>query len=328
MCGVQSITGYWELWDVDRPLSTLGYAPCLNSQSCSCWHMHYLCRPPYPDLLSAPAPSSRVPARPPYSLSLSLSPQARLPLDAASPLLEPLPMEAGPGRHSWKFYKRSGRKAGRQTERFVRTASLSLFTCALVLYLYPCLSFSLSLSTLVRRQEMVLSFTRESKSGRKCNMRTVWWEINGQITKGRKEGADVTLCAAHDNAWKKTGRLQLFLSLSVTISAPSGKGWHTFWQGDTGLFQSILYSWAEQRYHKLSQHKCCDKSLSCSLCTDASGWTFSLRPLASAQQELFEDSNSSELLFFFLFFSWKSWRSWTFLTWTFDSVWTCTMQRH
>jgi len=37
------------------------------------------------------------------------------------------------------------------------------------------------------------------------------------------------------------------------------------------------------------QHKCCDKWLPCSLCPGASGWTFSL---ASAQQELFEDSDS------------------------------------
>ncbi len=144
---VQSITGNGELWDVECPLSALVHAPCLNSQSSCCWHLCHLCRPPYPDLLSAPTPSSWVPARPPFSLSL----WARLPprqsagaLDAASSLLELVPMEAGPERHSWKFYKRSGRKAGRQTERFVRAASLSLFTCALVLYLYPCPSLSQS----------------------------------------------------------------------------------------------------------------------------------------------------------------------------------------
>ncbi len=235
---VQSITGNGELWDVECPLSALVHAPCLNSQSSCCWHLCHLCRPPYPDLLSAPTPSSWVPARPPFSLSL----WARLPprqsagaLDAASSLLELVPMEAGPERHSWKFYKRSGRKAGRQTERFVRAASLSLFTCALVLYLYPCPSLSQSRAS--RTGSFFPPESLQSKSERKCDMRTVLWEINGQITKGRKGGADVTHCAAHDNAWKerKTGRLQLFLSLSVTISAPSGKGRHTFWQGDAGL---------------------------------------------------------------------------------------------
>ncbi len=222
---VRSITGNGELWDVECPLSAFCSSSCSLSELPEQLPLALVppLPPPYPDLLSAPTPSSWVPARP---LSLSLFLWARLPprqsagaLDTDSSLLEPVPMEAGPGCHSWKFYKRSGRKAGRQTERFVRAASLSLFTCALVLYLYPCPS----LSPKVGRQETVLSFPTESlqgKSGRKCDTRTVRWEINGQITKGRKGGADVTHCAAHNNAWeeRKRGQLQLFLSLSVNIS--------------------------------------------------------------------------------------------------------------
>ncbi len=222
---VQNITGDGELWDVECPLSAFCSSSCSLSELPE--QLPLALVPPLPPLLSWPTVRTDtllMGTSPTPFLSLFL--WARLPprqsagaLDTDSSLLEPVPMEAGPGCHSWKFYKRSGRKAGRQTERFVRAASLSLFTCALVLYLYPCLS----LSPKVGRQETVLSFPTESlqsKSGRKCDMRTVFWEINGQITKGRKGGADVTHCAAHNNAWKerKRGQLQLFLSLSVNIS--------------------------------------------------------------------------------------------------------------
>jgi len=161
-CGITVKTPFWKLsfnaWSSEHHwlLRTLGCRlSSFYSGSCSLSELpelsllaHALPLPPplpWPTVRTGTLLMGTSPT-PFLSLSLSLSPQARLPLVAASPLLEPLPTEAGPERHSWKFYKRLGRKAGRQTERFVRTASLSLFTCALVLYLYPSLSLSLSLS--------------------------------------------------------------------------------------------------------------------------------------------------------------------------------------
>ncbi len=73
-CWVRSITGNGELWDVECPLSAFCSSSCSLSELPEQLPLALVppLPPPYPDLLSAPTPSSWVPARP-LSLSLSVS---------------------------------------------------------------------------------------------------------------------------------------------------------------------------------------------------------------------------------------------------------------